>query len=112
FASRRRHTRFSRDWSSDVCSSDLAFVVEIEEQAKPDKPLTLTIDGHPLLVAHMRNARRFPNRFGVSLMKEHRESPRKIDLAVCAVGARMVRRMILNRGQSGKRPGNFRGFKR
>src|SRR5207302_5359681 len=22
---RRRHTRFSRDWSSDVCSSDLAY---------------------------------------------------------------------------------------
>src|SRR5690606_14055722 len=25
-SSRRRHTRFSRDWSSDVCSSDLALV--------------------------------------------------------------------------------------
>src|SRR5690606_9445783 len=25
FSSRRRHTRFSRDWSSDVCSSDLEF---------------------------------------------------------------------------------------
>src|SRR5690606_40817306 len=25
---RRRHTRFSRDWSSDVCSSDLAQIVE------------------------------------------------------------------------------------
>src|SRR5690606_40727157 len=25
FSSRRRHTRFSRDWSSDVCSSDLQF---------------------------------------------------------------------------------------
>src|SRR5690606_39869586 len=25
FSSRRRHTRFSRDWSSDVCSSDLPF---------------------------------------------------------------------------------------
>src|SRR5690606_40401593 len=25
FSSRRRHTRFSRDWSSDVCSSDLTF---------------------------------------------------------------------------------------
>src|SRR5690606_40622340 len=25
FSSRRRHTRFSRDWSSDVCSSDLSF---------------------------------------------------------------------------------------
>src|SRR5690606_41073512 len=23
FSRRRRHTRFSRDWSSDVCSSDL-----------------------------------------------------------------------------------------
>src|SRR2546429_3227312 len=26
FSSRRRHTRCSRDWSSDVCSSDLAKV--------------------------------------------------------------------------------------
>src|SRR5690606_39457636 len=26
FSSRRRHTRFSRDWSSDVCSSDLLFL--------------------------------------------------------------------------------------
>src|SRR5215475_9104024 len=25
FSSRRRHTRFSRDWSSDVCSSDLGY---------------------------------------------------------------------------------------
>src|SRR6266511_55286 len=25
FTSGRRHTMFSRDWSSDVCSSDLAF---------------------------------------------------------------------------------------
>src|SRR5690606_39478071 len=24
FSSRRRHTSFSRDWSSDVCSSDLS----------------------------------------------------------------------------------------
>src|SRR5690606_41192252 len=27
FSSRRRHTRFSRDWSSDVCSSDLVTMV-------------------------------------------------------------------------------------
>src|SRR2546429_6072891 len=27
FSSRRRHTRCSRDWSSDVCSSDLIFCV-------------------------------------------------------------------------------------
>src|SRR5690606_30360865 len=30
FSSRRRHTRFSRDWSSDVCSSDLVYVLTLE----------------------------------------------------------------------------------
>src|SRR5690606_33676678 len=29
FSSRRRHTRFSRDWSSDVCSSDL-FITDVD----------------------------------------------------------------------------------
>src|SRR5690606_4903 len=29
FSSRRRHTRFSRDWSSDVCSSDLTEQVSV-----------------------------------------------------------------------------------
>src|SRR5438874_11550553 len=29
FSSRRRHTRSLRDWSSDVCSSDLARLVEV-----------------------------------------------------------------------------------
>src|SRR2546422_8408201 len=28
FSSRRRHTRCSRDWSSDVCSSDLVKVLD------------------------------------------------------------------------------------
>src|SRR5207249_9328914 len=27
FSSRRRHTRSKRDWSSDVCSSDLVFQI-------------------------------------------------------------------------------------
>src|SRR5690606_40958901 len=30
FSSRRRHTRFSRDWSSDVCSSDLLHRIQID----------------------------------------------------------------------------------
>src|SRR5207247_5188294 len=29
FSSRRRHTRSTRDWSSDVCSSDLSFDEQI-----------------------------------------------------------------------------------
>src|SRR5699024_11663002 len=32
FSSRRRHTRSKRDWSSDVCSSDLLLVVILEAQ--------------------------------------------------------------------------------
>src|SRR5690606_40226630 len=32
FSSRRRHTRFSRDWSSDVCSSDLALPLPLLEK--------------------------------------------------------------------------------
>src|SRR2546429_3519539 len=32
FSSRRRHTRCSRDWSSDVCSSDLAHVARAGAQ--------------------------------------------------------------------------------
>src|SRR2546429_1544976 len=43
FSSRRRHTRCSRDWSSDVCSSDLVIL--------------LTFNGQPRVVqmrAHMQ----------------------------------------------------------
>lgn len=65
----------------------MRFVEEIDE---------ITHDGHPALRQHMKNARRRPNRYGVSMGKEHRESARKIDLAVCAVGARMLRRVVLN----------------
>src|SRR2546430_12928921 len=32
FSSRRRHTIFDCDWSSDVCSSDLEFAPELVEQ--------------------------------------------------------------------------------
>src|SRR5699024_11294421 len=35
FSSRRRHTRSKRDWSSDVCSSDLPFITEEIYQALP-----------------------------------------------------------------------------
>src|SRR5699024_11348779 len=31
FSSRRRHTRSTRDWSSDVCSSDLGLVTALQE---------------------------------------------------------------------------------
>src|SRR5439155_8109829 len=38
FSSRRRHTRWPRDWSSDVCSSDLVGVVGNTAEAGLDGP--------------------------------------------------------------------------
>src|SRR2546422_8747113 len=35
FSSRRRHTRCSRDWSSDVCSSDLPDPVAVPPREPP-----------------------------------------------------------------------------
>src|SRR5690606_41070690 len=38
YSSRRRHTRCSRDWSSDVCSSDLGVTSRVIMKATP-KPV-------------------------------------------------------------------------
>src|SRR5207253_5638868 len=40
FSSRRRHTRWPRDWSSDVCSSDL-----LRTWLSPGGRYTSTVDG-------------------------------------------------------------------
>jgi len=57
-----------------------------------------THDGHPALVAHLRNARESRQVEGVSIRKAGRESAKKIDLAACLIGARMLRRVVLNLG--------------
>src|SRR3712207_7550885 len=51
FSSRRRHTRYWRDWSSDVCSSDLQHAYQ--RRAVDDAPFIL----HPLEVASLLSAR-------------------------------------------------------
>src|SRR5882762_8149159 len=40
FSSRRRHTRFKCDWSSDVCSSDLTATSRPSRQLPPPPPDT------------------------------------------------------------------------
>src|SRR5690606_41170196 len=39
FSSRRRHTRLSRDWSSDVCSSDLGQLASGELAQAEDREI-------------------------------------------------------------------------
>src|SRR5256886_9784910 len=48
FSSRRRHTRFDCDWSSDVCSSDLTFHVGSGQAADGGGALLITQE----VVAH------------------------------------------------------------
>lgn len=63
-------------------------LTEIEEKQ-------FTHDGSSAVARHVANARRRPNRYGVSIGKESPRSPKKIDAAVCVIGARMVRRIVL-----------------
>ena len=44
FSSRRRHTRCSRDWSSDVCSSDLGNSETVLDRKIADKRIYPAID--------------------------------------------------------------------
>lgn len=68
-------------------------VQDIEESG------TLTWDGDGRLKIHTHQAKRRPNPWGVSLGKVTRDSDKHVDLAVCMVGARMGRRIVLNSGK-------------
>src|SRR5690606_39588473 len=56
FSSRRRHTRFSRDWSSDVCSSDLALLA-----GAVSDPKTINVEGSPAYQADAKTLEELRN---------------------------------------------------
>jgi len=100
------HNQHSTNWDMTSLERQRQFVAavemttsELERKDAYDNPTPEFFhDGDPILMTHMRNARRAPNDLGVSMRKEGRESLKKIDGAVCLVGARMLRRMVLNGG--------------
>src|SRR5206468_6605730 len=54
FSSRRRHTRSDRDWSSDVCSSDLLDVPVQHGAIRRDAELVgLAMDGEPFVAGEL-----------------------------------------------------------
>lgn len=65
------------------------------------KDANFTWDGDPRMRRHLLNARRYPIDGVVSIAKEHRESRKKIDLAIGMIGSRMVRRMVLESKKKG-----------
>lgn len=69
-------------WDMRARQKDATFAVEKLYAAIVEGDLTH--DGHPELQQHIANARRWPNQYGITIRKEHRESARKIDAAVTA----------------------------
>src|SRR5438309_5281408 len=85
FSSRRRHTRWNCDWSSDVCSSDLV----IDGKALPlqEEPDALRVDDRDAsdLAPHPSRPRLQPDRCG-RLGKIGRASCReRVEISVVAV---------------------------
>lgn len=79
----------------DMRSTVREFTVACELALAEIEDRSFTHDGDARLGRHVGNARARSNRHGVSIGKEAPDSPKKIDAAVCMVGARMVRRMVL-----------------
>src|SRR3712207_3879530 len=56
FSSRRRHTRYWRDWSSDVCSSDLRLEALLQRAAQREQrrlPLPALVDAGQAAVVQL-----------------------------------------------------------
>src|SRR2546430_9054562 len=58
FSSRRRHTRFDCDWSSDVCSSDLCLAASAERPARLRTSLATTAKPRPCSPARAASDRK------------------------------------------------------
>src|SRR3712207_1032775 len=63
FSSRRRHTRYWRDWSSDVCSSDLKsdnkVVVLLENNVGQKNSIGCTLEELRLILDRLDNSKQF-----------------------------------------------------
>lgn len=63
-----------------------------------------SVQAHDVLTRHVLNARRRPNRWGVSFGKETRESPLKVDALASLILARMARsRVLADKGYAKRR---------
>jgi plastocyanin len=80
-------------WDMRAKGHDFTMACELTEAEIREK--AFTHDGNAVVARHVVNARRRLGRYGVSIGKESKDSPKKIDLAVCVIGARMVRRQVL-----------------
>lgn len=101
-------------WDMRGRQQDLTLATEALVQAIVDGKLPHT--NHPILNRHVANARRRPNKWGVSFGKESRESPKKVDGFAAMQLADMARRALLaspdwaKRKKKRQRTGRVHGF--
>jgi len=95
----------------DMASSvnQALFVPACEQVAGELAAGSVTFTESAWLREHMVNAKLAPGPFGVSVRKENRSSRHKIDLAVCLIGGRMLRRIYLLSAKQGT-PGKGRAI--
>lgn len=94
-------------WDMSSHTHAREFTLAAQQTAAEIEHGQLVHDGDKLLRQHVFNSRKRTNKWGTSLGKASRDSKRKVDLAVCVVGARMVRRLVINKGaKERQRSGN------
>lgn len=110
WAVRNQYGAHSIMWDMTSPQRTAQFVEAAQKTVEDFESLDIKIDGHPALVAHLTNAQeREDEKNGITLGKESRYSARKIDLAVCLVGARMLARIVSLGGHDESPGGNFWG---
>lgn len=96
-------TRHAVAWDMRGHAADTVRAVEALHRGFTDREVPH--NGDERLRRHVLNARRRPNRWGVSFGKETRESPKKVDALAALLLARMARTRVLGEGVLSKRRG-------
>src|SRR5258707_11771523 len=78
FSSRRRHTRYWRDWSSDVCSSDLDEIERISKINALTGETITTLDTAAIYPAKHFVTQRPTIERAVKLIREERSEERRV----------------------------------
>ena len=95
------HTSHSVMFDMSARDNSKQFANAVAYTLEEIKSGAFTHDGDARLRRHVLNSRRYPVQGFVSIAKDGRESKNKIDLAICMVGARMVRRILLTQNKKG-----------
>lgn len=87
----------------DMRSRTIQFAQAAEMVEQEITARAFTHDGDSRVARHVGNAQRRVHQKWVSVAKDSPNSPRKIDAAVCVIGARMVRAQVLGSPEWAKR---------